>query len=239
MFDNLILLADGALLGGGSVPLLTVYIISLVVGGGMLLFSSVLGGHASTDVHVDGGFDFSTDVHTDLPSDMHVDPSGGADGGLDSVFPHGHEWFSLTSWFSVSFVVYFLAVFGLVGTTLTLFSDLQSHGVAGLAALCGLVAGQGVHQLLRFLRRTSGNSAPRAAEYVNRPARVTVAINGRNKGEVAVCVRGGTRFIPAVARQEGGRFSKGDRVTIIALNEATAEVVAQEEQVTPTAAQPT
>jgi hypothetical protein len=239
MLGNPILLADGALLWAGSVPLVTIYIISLVVGGGMLVISSLFGGHAGTDVHVDGGLDFSTDVHADLTSDVHVDPSGGADGAFDGTFSHGHEWFSLTSWFSISFVVYFLAVFGLVGTSLTLFSDIQSRGVAALAVLCGLVAGQGVHQLLRFLRRTSGNSAPNAAEYVNRPARVTVAINGRNKGEVAVCVRGGTRFIPAVARQANSRFDKGDRVLIAELNDATAEVVAQEEHVTSTGTQTT
>lgn len=237
MFDNPILLADGALLWVGSVPLMTVYIVSLVVGGGMLVISSLFGGHAGTDVQVDGGLDFSTDVHADLPSDVHVDPSGGADGGLDGGFGHGHEWFSLTSWFSISFVVYFLAVFGLVGTSLTLFSNIQSSAVAALAALCGLIAGQAVHQLLRFLRRTSGNSAPSVVEYVNRPARVTVAIHGRNKGEVAVCVRGGTRFIPAVARQTGDHFDKGDTVFIIGLNDATAEVVAQDEHAASTETQ--
>jgi membrane protein implicated in regulation of membrane protease activity len=205
----------------------------------MLVISSLFGGHATADVHVDGGFDFSTDVHADLPSDVHVDPSGGTDGAFDGVAGHGHEWFSLTSWFSISFVVYFLAVFGLVGTSLTLFSGIEPRGVGLLAALSGLVAGQGVHQLLRFLRRTSGNSAPTAAEYVNRPARVTIAINGRNKGEVAVCVRGGTRFIPATARQAGTRFERGDHVVIVDLNDATAEVVAQEGHVTSTGTQTT
>ncbi len=180
MLDNLIPLADGAVLWAGPVPLLTVYLVALVVGGGMLVISSLFGWHATADVHVDGGFDFSGDMHADLPSDVHVDPSGGTDGVLDGVAGHGHEWFSLTSWFSISFVVYFLAVFGLVGTSLTLFSSIEPRGVGLLAVLSGLVAGQGVHHLLRFLRRTSGNSAPTAGEYVNRPARVTIAINGRN-----------------------------------------------------------
>jgi len=228
MFGNLSLLAESPMLWSGPLPMATIYIVSLILGGGMLLISSILGGHASADVHVDGGFDFSGDVHTDLPSDVHVDPSGGADGAFDAA-GHGHDWFSLTSWFSISFVVYFLAVFGLVGTSLTYLSNMQPHGVAALAVLTGVLAGQGVHHLLRFLRRTSGNSAPNIAEYVNRSACVTLAINGHRKGEIAVSVRGGTRFIPAVARQPNTRFEKGDRVFIVELNDATAEVVAHDE----------
>ncbi len=191
MIENLTPLADWAISWAPPVPLLTIYVIALVVGGGMLVISSLFGGHAGTDVQVDGDFSFSGDVHADVPSDMHVDPSG-ADGALDGVAGHGHEWFSLTSWFSISFVVYFLAVFGLVGTALTYLSRIESGKVAALAVGTGLVAGQAVHQLLRFLRKTSGNSAPNLVEYLNRPACVTVAIDGHKKGEVAVSVRGGT-----------------------------------------------
>lgn len=239
MIANVGLLAESIVLWGDGLPLLSIYIVCLVAGGGMLLLSSLFGGHAGTDVPVDGGFDFSGDVHAELPSDVNVDPSGGADGAFDSAAGHGHEWFSLTSWFSVSFVVYFLATFGLVGTSLTLLSDIPPHNVVVLAVAIGLAAGQSVHQLLRFLRRTSGNSASTAAEYVNRPARVTLAINDRNKGEVAVCIRGETRFIPAVSRQAGHRFEKGESVFIVDLNEATAEVVAEENHVTSAATQTT
>ncbi|HPD29044.1 MAG TPA: hypothetical protein PLL20_03550 [Phycisphaerae bacterium] len=237
MFETLTLLADHALLWAGPVPMAAIYIVSLILGGGMLIVSSILGGHASTDVQVDGGFDFSGDVHTDLPGDMHVDPSGGAEGAFDAA-GHGHDWLSLTSWFSISFVVYFLAVFGLVGTSLTYLSNVQPHGVAALAVLTGLLAGQGVHHLLRFLRRTSGNSAPGIAEYVNRSACVTLGINGHSKGEVSVSVRGGMRFIPAVARQPNARFEKGDRVVIVALNDATAEVVSHDEYVSSKGSEP-
>jgi membrane protein implicated in regulation of membrane protease activity len=238
MIENLTPLADWAISWAPPVPLLTIYIVALVVGGGMLVISSLFGGHAGTDVQVDGDFSFSGDVHADVPSDVHVDPSGGTDGAFDGVAGHGHEWFSLTSWFSISFVVYFLAVFGLVGTSLTYLSDVQPNGVAALAVIGGLIAGQAVHHLLRLLRRTSGNSAPNVAEYVNRPACVTIAIDGHRKGEVAVSVRGGTRFIPATARQAETRFEKGDRVVIVELNDATAEVVAHEEYVSSRGSEP-
>lgn len=237
MFENLSLLAESAMLWTGPVPMATIYVVSLVLGGGMLLISSVLGGHASTDVQVDGGFDFSGDVHTDLPGDVHVDPSGGADGAFDSAAGHGHEWFSLTSWFSISFVVYFLAVFGLIGTSLTYLSNVDPRGVAALAVLGGVIAGQVVHQLLRFLRKTSGNSALNVTEYVNQQACVTIAINGHNRGEVAITIRGGTRFIPAVARQTNARFEKGDHVVIVEVNDATAEVVSHEEYASSTCGQ--
>ena len=237
MIENLNPLADGAILWTFPVPLLTVYVVSLVVGGGMLLISTLFGGHAGTDVHVDGDFSFSGDVHADVPSDVHVDPSGGTDGALDGVAGHGHEWFSLTSWFSISFVVYFLAVFGLVGTSLSFLSEIESGKVAALALATGLIAGQGVHQLLRFLRRTSGNSALNMSEYLNRSACVTIAIDGHKKGEVAVSVRGGTRYLPAAARQPDKRFNKGDHVVIISINDAIAEVVSRDEHVASTGSQ--
>ena len=109
--------------------LLAAYWICMIVGGGLLLVS-VLGGHGSdTDVDVDAGLDadvdvgagFDTDVHADFDTDLHTDfqADGALDADVDSAahaehLAAGHGGIAgLSTWFSMRFVVFFLAVFGL------------------------------------------------------------------------------------------------------------------------------
>lgn len=192
--------------------LVGVYIVCLIVGGGLIFISTVFGGDTDTD------FDADVDLDLDAATDAGV---AHADPGASSV--------SLATWFSISFAVYFLGAFGVVGTTLSYASELGSSIVLAAAMAGGIIIGQTAHQVLRYLKRSSGDSAVNTADYLNKDARVTMAIEPPKKGEVAIRLGGRERFVPATARRPDDRFSIGDRVVIVAVSGGTAEVLSQKE----------
>ena len=228
---------------GGGV-LTTVYWACAVVGVGLMLVSALGGHHADGDVDVDfhvdvdvdagAGIDtdFSADVDADVGVDVHAD--GGIDGPADGDLAHhadgiAAEASSLATWFSIRFLVFFVAVFGLLGVVLTHMTQAGPLGTFGVAVLGGLVAGQGVHQLFRALRRSSGNTAPSLADYVNKTARVTIAIKPPDRGEIALNVRGGQRYVPATSRRSDTSFNVGDEVAVVDYRGNAAEVVSRKE----------
>ncbi len=188
-----------------SLPeLTTLYWVCLIVGGGLIVISSVSGGDA------DGGFDADLDV------DLDVDTG------------HAHAS-ALTSWFSIQFVVFFLAMFGVVGVTLTHLTQRTSGVVLTIATSAGLLVGQGVHQLLRKLRRSSGDSTPKVDDYINKLARVTITVANEKKGEIALRVGRSDRFIAALAKHSDDTFSPDQQVGVVAYRDGVAEVVSREE----------
>ncbi len=216
MFETMMTTLSGIPPILAAAPGLTmIYIICLIVGGGVLVVSTVFGGDG------DAGLDADVDVDVDIDVDADVAAEGAEAGAAPSL--------SLSTWFSMQFVVYFVAAFGLVGTVLTYTSTVGSAGtlVASLAA--GLVIGQGVHQLMRALRRSSGDSKAMRRDFVNKPARVTIAIKPPERGEVALQVRGREKFVPAWAQRTDDRFEAGSSVVIVTFANGTAHVVSQEE----------
>lgn len=179
------------------------YIVCLIVGGGLLLISTVFGGHSDTDV----------DVEVDVHVDADADPAG----------------ISLSEWFSIRFVVYFAASFGLIGTVLTYALTTSPGWTLGWAALGGLAIGQAVHQLMRLIQRTAGNSQALEHDFVDQLGRVTVAIQPDRRGEVAVQVRGRERYIRARAKRTDEKFQTGDSVAVVAYRGGVATVVSRKE----------
>lgn len=198
------------------------YWIALIVGGGLLLLSTLAGGGGDAGIDADAGLDVDVDGGVDVGAD------GSADLGGDVHTGHGHAG-SLASWFSMQFLVFFTAVFGLVGLSLTYLSDQAAGAVFAAALFGGLLFGQGVHQVLRSIRRTSGDSTPQAADYVNKIGRVTVRVTPKDRGEVAVHLRQGERFIPAVSQRPDATFSPGDQVAVVSYDAGTAQVISREE----------
>jgi len=201
-----------------SPALIALYWICLIVGGGLLFISTVLGGDAHGDVG--GDISLDTDVGTDFAGhghaggDVHADHAGSA---------------SLATWFSMQFMVFFMAVFGLLGIALTYFTGAGAGTTLVVAAGGGLFVGQGVHQLFRRLRRSSGNSATLPGDYVNKVGRVTVHVSDLQKGEVAVSVGQNERFLPAMSKREGTAFSRGETVAVVDYEGGIARVVSREE----------
>lgn len=222
MFD---LLAATWLLADAATVIAGLYWIGLIVGGGLLLVSVLGGGDHDVDVDT-GGLDLDhaggdVDFHG---GDMHADAGHAEVGGAHAY--HGAA--ALSAWFSVRFVIFFIALFGAFGVILHHFSDLGTWLAFSLALLGGVAGGQGVHHVFRAIRRTSGDSATRPQDYVHKLARVTIAISPPDKGEVALQVRGGERFVPAVS-DGSGRFATGDEVVVVGYRAGIAHVVSQTE----------
>jgi membrane protein implicated in regulation of membrane protease activity len=195
-------------LAAGFAAMTTVYWICLIVGGGLLLISTVMGGHGHADAHGDVSMDSGMDAHTDAV--------------------HGHAG-SLAGWFSIRFVVFFLAVFGMIGVALSLLTKLGGAAVLASALGGGLLVGQCVHQLMRSLHRNSGDSTTQPGDYVNKLGRVTIRIEPPQKGEVAVQIAQGERFLPALSRRADRAFRVGEQVAVVAYRGGIAEVVSREE----------
>lgn len=200
--------------------LIAVYIISLIVGGGLLLLSLLVGGNGNADVHADVSSDLDMAGHT--PGDLDH-PVGG-----DHSIEGGHG-ISLASWFSIQFVVYSLAIFGLIGTTMAFVAKADPRTVLAFAVLGGVLIGQLVHQALRALKRSGGGSDLTAEDFLKQPARVTIAIEPLRRGEIAVATRTGERFLAAVSRRSDDRFKVGDRVVVVGLSNGVAEVLSKTE----------
>lgn len=214
------------LLAAGIGGLSTVYVICLIIGGGLLVVSLLFGGDSDAGVDADGAVDVDGDLDVDVSADA------GPDLDVDTAVHGGHaahDGLSLASWLSVRFLIYFAATFGLVGTVLTYTTDSRPLVVLLLALGAGLVVGQAVQQTVRYVQRTSGDSSTSSSDYVNRTGRVTIAIRPGQPGEVACDVRGGERFLPAYARRTEDTFAVGEIVGIVAFANGTAEVVSRKE----------
>lgn len=244
------LLATTGLFGLALVlpPLGGVYIGCLIVGGGLLVISTLFGGDHDADFDggdVDLGGDVDVgDVDVDAASGVDLDTDAGdidvgdvQAGDLDHAaaahdLVHAHEASSplaLSDWFSMRFVVYFAATFGFVGTVLTYVTDMSSGWTLAVALVGGIAIGQGVHQLIRALGRSGANSAVRTHDFVNQPARVTVAVRPPARGEVGVHIGNREMFVPAVAKRSDDSFDIGAQVVITAYTGGMAQVVSREE----------
>ncbi|MEK6674429.1 MAG: hypothetical protein AABZ47_02105 [Planctomycetota bacterium] len=190
----------------------TIYWVCLIVGGGLLLISAFAGGHG----------------HGDIGTDFHPHTDFGSTDAAHAHVDHAHPG-SLAGWFSIRFLIFFMAVFGLVGVSLTHLANVSSSVVLLSSTVSGFLVGQGVHQLLRKLNRTSGDSTTQTQDYINKIGRVTIRIEPPRKGEVAILVGRGERFIPAISKRTDRSFKVGDQVAVTAYTAGIAEVVAREE----------
>ncbi len=218
---------------------------ALIVGGGLLLVSIIGGSHADAGVDAHTGVDFDADVHMadlDLDADFDVDADFDIDGAadfdvdvgtdIDTDIAHashaaGGGAAALATWFSMRFVVFFLAVFGAVGVILTHLTAVGRTATLVVALVAGVAVGQAVHQMFRTIRRTSGDSTPSPRDYVNKLARVTIAIHHPRKGEVALHVRGTRRNVPAVADDARASFAAGEEVVVVGYRAGVARVVSR------------
>ena len=225
--------------------LTTGYWVCLIVGGGLLLISTVLGSHADADMdasdaldaihgaHMDA--DFDADIHADFDADISADVHADVGADTDLATHAGHAdaahgaWAGLSTWFSIRFLIFAIAVFGALGVILTYLTETGATLVLAIALAGGLAVGQFVHQLLRMVRRTSGDSTPQPWDYVNELARVTIAINPPRKGQVALLVGQTRRYVAAVAHRSRADFNVGDEVVVVAYRAGIAEVISRSE----------
>lgn len=205
-----------------TMPDLTIlYWICMIVGGSLLVLSMVgaAEGDADVDFDADVSLDADVDMDADIDADLSADDVGAGYGGVGS----------LATWLSVRFLVYFVAVFGVLGVVLTYLTSTGRSATLGVAALGGLVAGQGVHQLFRKLKQSSGNSTPTVEDYINKIGRVSIPVTGEQKGEISLRVRRSDRYIPALAKHADAMFKAGDEVAVVDYRGGVAEVISRQE----------
>lgn len=175
------------------------YLFSLVLGGGLLLFS-VLGDILGSGDTGDGQLDLGGDM--DVGGDM--DLGGDADLGGDDVGDlAGHDAahvdhdapFKIVS---LRTATYFLFGFGGVGTLMTLLTD-SPLLTAVLSFGTGLAAAALVAVVFRWLSVTEGGGREEGEDlFVGLPARVTVPLGAGRRGKVLV--RRGQRTFELMAR---------------------------------------
>jgi len=216
------------------VPDLTgLYVFSLIVGGALLMISTVFGGDHDLDIDGDIDLDLGGDLDVsdaldvgDVDLDVDADAVGG--NHFDGAGDHGNA-LGLSNWLSMRFVVYFAAMFGLVGTVLTYMTDVSAGWTLAIALVAGIAMGQLVHQTILALQRSSGNSESVTADFIEKPARVTVAVRPPARGEVGVRLGNREVFLPAIARRSDDVFETGAQVVITSYSGGMAEVISRQE----------
>lgn len=178
------------------------YLFSLVVGGGLLGVSIVLGGH-------DAPHDVSAGEA--LAPAGHEGPLGGAESYL--------YWLV-----SVRFWTFFVAFFGLTGLVFDGFGLVGSQiATAVIATTMGAVAGGGAMAVLRKLTKDETNSAVSSADYIGRTGRVLVGFAGGGVGKVRIEVKGSS--IDLLAEPEDDRtYSPNDEVIVVEMSGLHAKV---------------
>ncbi|MBX3467103.1 MAG: DUF1449 family protein [Planctomycetes bacterium] len=189
--------------------LLGLYLGGLVLGGGLLAASVVMG-------------DSDHDVDHDLDHDLDHDVShGGHVGAADAV------WLPILS---IRFWTFFLAFFGLTGLTL---EGLRAVGligapwpvVLGLAAATGVGAGALVSRLLRGLKqeRVSSEVVPEL-DYVGKAAEVLLDVAPGDPGLVRLDVKGVSIDVSAVLADDGEALRRGSKVIVLAYEQGKVKV---------------
>jgi membrane protein implicated in regulation of membrane protease activity len=178
------------------------YLFSLVVGGGLLGASIVLGGHgAGADIH-----------------------------GADTLAPAGHEGplggaESYLYWLvSVRFWTFFVAFFGLTGLVFDGFGLVSSQiATAVIATATGSIAGGSAMFVLRKLTKDDTNSAVSSRDYVGRTGRVLVGFAAGGVGKVRVEVKGSSIDLLAMPEDEHS-YSPNDEIIVVEMSGLHAKV---------------
>jgi hypothetical protein len=193
--------------------LLAVYVGALIVGGGLLAASALLGGHGH-----DGGVEHEVAHEADHEADHEAE--GEHDGDGDHVSAGDALWLPVLS---VRFWTFFLAFFGLTGALL---EGLRRVGLVGapspvvavLAAVIGAGAGYAVSRLVHALKRerVSSEVVPES-DYAGKAGEVLLDVAPGDPGLVRLDVKGVSIDLPAVAADgETPRMRRGCQVIVLA-----------------------
>lgn len=192
--------------------LLAAYLGSLVLGGGLLVVSAVLGGH-----------DHDHDVDHDVDHDADHDAAD-HDAALAHASASDALWLPI---FSIRFWTFFLAFFGLTGLTL---EGLRAVGligahwgiVVGLAVAVGSIAGYVVSRIIRSLRQENVTSTVTPeVDYVGKAGEVLLDVAPGDPGLVRLDCKGVSIDVAALAVDgDAPRMKRGSKVIVLAFTDA-------------------
>lgn len=183
---------------------ITIYILSGLIGGALVLISAFTGS------------DTETDTSLELAEDTNIIESGieKADGLL------GDLWLPILS---LRFWTYFAAAFGITGLILEVLEI--SAGMTGLiwALIAGSITGLTVAWFMRALSVSEHHSGSSQKDLIGVEGEVTLDIHKNGVGKIRCKVKDHIIDLMAVSR-EGTPIKTGEKVVIIGINNSQAEV---------------
>lgn len=204
--------------------MLTLFLVCLIIGGGLLAFSLLSGSHDNSTMEHSGEFqtDSEIDVHTEIASE-----SGVSTGHITSEISPSHstDASETVKFFSIRNFIYFLTFFGLTGTLLTLFeintliSFLSSLGIGILSYLFGF-------KLMKYFKASETGEIMNVYNLIGRTAKVEIDIIEGNKGKIVVNFGGKLIELVAVKSDTAGYESlkSGEEVLITDIQQNIAIV---------------
>ncbi len=204
--------------------LLATYVGALVLGGGLLVVSALLGGHDH-----DADVDHDVELEAEVEADAELDADADADADHD-----GHVGVGDALWLpvlSIRFWTFFLAFFGLTGLSL---EGLRHAGligapwgvVLGLAIVTGVVSGWVVSRIVQQLKqeKVSSEVVPEH-DYAGKAAEVLLDVAPGDPGLVRLEVKGVSIDVTAVvASSDVGPFKRGSKVIVLAYEQGKVRV---------------
>lgn len=190
--------------------MLALYVISAIVGGGLVLFSALGGlGHG----HLDGDHDGSIG---------HEVNTGGVAGAAQDA---SDFWLPFTS---LRFWTYLLGAFGVTGLVLTMFSGLWEPMVFGLSLGTGALMGLVASGVVRWLSKNETDASVGINDFMGAEARVLVATRADQPGKIRVQIKGD--IIDLVAISDTGKdIEAGEDVFVLAFENDRARIARKED----------
>lgn len=195
--------------------MLTVYILSTIVGGGLLLLSAFAGHDHDAGV---GDHDFS-----------HAGPDVGGhdvgqDHGADGHAEGGNDFLSWIPFLSLRFWTYGFALFGAVGWGLTALTTTASPTVLAAAIGTAVLMGTLAATVMNIARRMSSDSSTRTQDLLGAEGKVTVPVHGLSEGKVRVNLRGESIDFLALSNDDRS-IQSGEPVVIVAVENDRLRVI--------------
>jgi len=205
--------------------MLTLYILSAVIAGGLIILSAVtgLGSHGDAP-------DFDHDVHTDFDHDVHVDADHDIHTGHDSIIHHdvvktADGWLPFLS---LRFWTYFFGAGGVAGLLLSVLGASAEPLTLILSAGTGLLMGYAAFIATRLARRADLDSKIGEKDFIGAHGRIMVATRDGQMGKVRVEIKG--EILDVVALSDNGEdIEHGEDVFIVGFDANQARVVRQKE----------
>ena len=187
--------------------MLPFYLFALIVGGGLLAFSLLLGGgETETDASL-------SDAELDTPMAVDHDGAGG-------------DWMVLQSVLSLRTLIYLLAGFGATGTLLEILTDAGPTVSLLWAVVTGLAAAATATAVYGWVRGSDSGEVSQDPDYlVGVTARVLLPVVQGHRGKI-VAIQGG-REVELLARlfgPEDESCPRGSEVVIVDVDGETALV---------------
>ncbi len=213
--------------------MLVLYVVALGLGGTLLAASLVLGGDHEGDVDGGGapelsadagGADVDHEVSHEVDHQVDHDASAGGHAAFDAV----------TSWLpfaSVRFWTFFLAFFGLTGTTLVV-GDLSHNQtlIAGLSIAVGYLSGMSIVTTLRRLRAQRADSNLDREDYIGATGTVMLPVRKDHTGKIRLELKGRIVELIANTEEEQDSFEIKDRVMVYGITEDGRAIVTRPEE---------